>query len=45
MKIEKLKKAAQNYGTPLYVYDLSLIDRQLNKLREAFKKIDNYLIF
>ena len=44
MKIEKLKKAAQNYGTPLYVYDLSLIDRQLNKLREAFKKIDNYKI-
>jgi len=44
MNIEKLKKAAQNYGTPLYVYDLSLIDRQLNKLREAFKKIDNYQI-
>ena len=44
MKIEKLKKAAQNYGTPLYVYDLSLIDRQLNKLREAFKKINNYKI-
>ena len=44
MNIEKLKKAAQNYGTPLYVYDLSLIDKQLNKLKEAFKKIDNYKI-
>tara|TARA_B100000989_G_scaffold296614_1_gene280257 strand:+ start:444 stop:1652 length:1209 start_codon:yes stop_codon:yes gene_type:complete len=44
MNIEKLKKATQNYGTPLYVYDLSIIDRQLKKLRKAFKKIGNYQI-
>ena len=44
MNIEKLKKASENFGTPLYVYDLSIIDRQLKKLKEAFKKLDNYQI-
>ena len=44
MNIEKLKKASENFGTPLYVYDLSVIDRQLKKLREAFKKLNNYQI-
>jgi len=29
MNIEKLKKASENFGTPLYVYDLSIIDSQL----------------
>ena len=41
MNIKKLKKAAQIYGTPLYVYDLSVIDRQLKKLKVAFNKINN----
>ena len=44
MNIEKLKKASENFGTPLYVYDLSIIDIQLEKLKEAFKKLDNYQI-
>jgi diaminopimelate decarboxylase len=44
MNIEKLKKASKNFGTPLYVYDLSIIDSQLKKLKEAFKKLDNYEI-
>tara|TARA_B100001063_G_scaffold76820_2_gene71302 strand:+ start:2036 stop:3241 length:1206 start_codon:yes stop_codon:yes gene_type:complete len=44
MNIEKLKKASENFGTPLYVYDLSIIDSQLKKLKEAFKKLDNYQI-
>ena len=44
MDIKKLKKAAQIYGTPLYVYDLSVIDRQLEKLKVAFNKIINSLI-
>ena len=44
MNIKKLKKAAQSYGTPLYVYDLSVIDRQLEKLKVAFNKINNYQI-
>ena len=44
MDIKKLKKAAQIYGTPLYVYDLSVIDRQLEKLKVAFNKINNYQI-
>ena len=44
MNIKKLKKAAQSHGTPLYVYDLSVIDRQLEKLKVAFNKINNYQI-
>ena len=44
MDIKKLKKAAQIYGTPLYVYDLSVIDRQLKKHKVAFNKINNYQI-
>ncbi len=44
MNIEKLKKASKNFGTPLYVYDLSIIDSQLKKLNEAFKIFDNYQI-
>ena len=44
MDIKKLKKAAQIYDTPLYVYDLSVIDRQLEKLKVAFNKINNYQI-
>ena len=44
MNIEKLKKASENFGTPLYVYDLSIIDSQLKKLKKAFKKLDNYQI-
>ena len=44
MNIKKLKKAAQSYGTPLYVYDLSVIDRQLEKLKVAFNKINDYQI-
>ena len=44
MDIKKLKKAAQIYDTPLYVYDLSVIDRQLKKFKVAFNKINNYQI-
>ena len=44
MNIEKLKKASENFGTPLYVYDLSIIDSQLKKLKVAFKKLNNYQI-
>ena len=45
MNIEKLKNAAENFGTPLYVYDLSIIDRQIQKLKKAFKKLNNYKIY
>ena len=44
MKIKELKKAAVNFGTPLYVYDLSIIESQYRKLQNAFKNLDNYKI-
>jgi diaminopimelate decarboxylase len=31
-----LQSLADEYGTPLYVYDASIIDRQINRLRSAF---------
>ena len=37
MKIKELKKAAVNFGTPIYVYDLSIIESQNRKLQNAFK--------
>ena len=44
MKIKELKKAAVNFGTPIYVYDLSIIESQYRKLQNAFKNLDNYKI-
>ncbi|HHQ44683.1 MAG TPA: diaminopimelate decarboxylase [Candidatus Altiarchaeales archaeon] len=32
-----LKKAAEKYGTPLYVYDKAIIDRQCDAFKKAFK--------
>ncbi len=45
MNIEKLKKTAQNFGTPLYVYDLSIIDKQLDKIKQGFNTLNNYQLF
>jgi diaminopimelate decarboxylase len=44
MKVKELKKAAANFGTPIYVYDLSIIESQTRKLQNAFKNLDNYKI-
>ncbi|MDG1889442.1 MAG: diaminopimelate decarboxylase [Flavobacteriaceae bacterium] len=44
MNIKKLKEAASNFGTPVYVYDLSIIENQYKKLQNAFKNLDNYKI-
>ena len=44
MKIKELENAASNYGTPIYVYDLSIIESQNKKLQNAFKNLDNYKI-
>ena len=44
MKIKELKKAVVNFGTPIYVYDLSIIESQNRKLQNAFKNLDNYKI-
>ena len=44
MKIKELENAASNFGTPIYVYDLSIIESQNRKLQNAFKNLDNYKI-
>ena len=44
MNIDLLKKAKKNYGTPIYVYDFSIIERQLNRLKKAFSKVRNFKI-
>ena len=35
MNQDKLKKLAKKYGTPLYVYDQSIIERQFGVLNDA----------
>ena len=44
MNIKKLKEAASNFGTPIYIYDLSIIEAQYKKLQNAFKNLDNFKI-
>ena len=44
MNIKKLEEAANNFGTPLYVYDLSIIENQYRKLQNAFKNLNNYKV-
>ena len=33
----------KNFGTPVYVYDTAIIDRQIKKFRSAFKNINAHL--
>ena len=44
MNIKKLKEVASNFGTPIYIYDLSIIEAQYKKLQNAFKNLDNFKI-
>ena len=44
MKNTDLIKAADKFGTPLYVYDLSKIESQYNRLVNSFKTIKNLKI-
>lgn len=44
MNIKKLEEAAYNFGTPIYVYDLSIIENQYRKLQNAFKNLNNYKV-
>ncbi|MBU7577695.1 MAG: diaminopimelate decarboxylase, partial [Flavihumibacter sp.] len=37
---ETLVQLAQEYGTPLYVYNANQISEQYNKLQYAFKKVN-----
>ena len=44
MKNKNLLKAVNKFGTPLYVYDLSKIENQYNRLVNSFKTIKNLKI-
>ena len=44
MNIKKLEEAAYNFGTPIYVYDLSIIENQYRKLQNSFKNLNNYKV-
>ena len=44
MNIKKLEEAAYNCGTPVYVYELSIIENQYRKLQNAFKNLNNYKV-
>jgi diaminopimelate decarboxylase len=35
-----LETLAQEYGTPFYVYDAQIIERQINRLKNAFSGVD-----
>ena len=37
----KLLELAKTYGSPLYVYDANTIDRQYQRLTNAFKGVKN----
>ena len=40
MKTEKLKSIAKTYGTPLYLYDVSIIENQIKEYLDNFKSTD-----
>ena len=37
IKVSKLKEAVSAYGTPLYVYDLDIIEKQYIELKMKIK--------
>ena len=38
MQREQLEYAAARYGTPLYIFDLDMLKRQADRLKEALGK-------
>ncbi|MBT8263123.1 MAG: diaminopimelate decarboxylase [Bacteroidia bacterium] len=44
MTNQDLLKAIQNFGSPLYVYDTSIMKSQYKRLQDAFKKVTNVKI-
>ena len=38
MQREQLEYAAARYGTPLYIFDLDMLKRQADRLKEALRK-------
>lgn len=44
MKTQELVQLAEEFGSPLYVYDASKIESQYNRLINAFSKVANFRI-
>ncbi|MFT6748509.1 MAG: diaminopimelate decarboxylase, partial [Flavobacterium sp.] len=44
MQPKELQALAQEFGSPLYVYDAATIERQYNRLSKAFSKIEKLRI-
>ena len=45
IKVSKLKEAVSAYGTPLYVYDLDIIERQYLELKNSMSNIKDLKIY
>jgi diaminopimelate decarboxylase len=39
---QNLLQLAENYGTPLYVYDTAIMERQYKRLKKSFSKLDTH---
>ena len=44
MDIKILKEAALKFGTPIYLYDLKIIENQFDKLNRELSVLENYKI-
>ena len=44
MDIKILKEAASKFGTPIYLYDLKIIENQFDKLNRELSVLENYKI-
>ena len=44
MDIKILKEAALKFGTPIYLYDLKIIENQFDKLNKGLSVLENYKI-
>ncbi|MEC9477184.1 MAG: diaminopimelate decarboxylase [Planctomycetota bacterium] len=42
---EQVEKLAEKHGTPLYVYDSSTIENQINRFRSAFSPFDHRIFY
>ena len=45
IKVSKLKEAISKYGTPLYVYDLDIIEKQYIELKNSMSNIKDLKIY
>ena len=45
IKVSKLKEAVSAYGTPLYVYDLDIIEKQYIELKNSMSNIKDLKIY